>query len=68
MSDPQKTYRVYSFDGLNMSLVGDEIEAVSDDQAIAAVSAAGFGTKCEIWEGHRLVAQFDGERGSERAA
>ena len=62
MSDPCKTYRVYSFDGRRMSLTGDEIEVASDEEAIAAVNAAGFGTKCEIWEGHRLVAQFDGER------
>lgn len=62
MSDPQTIYRVYCFDGHRMSLSGDEIEAASDEQAIAAASAASFGTKCEIWEGRRLVATLDSER------
>ena len=62
MSDPRKTYRVYAFDGQRMSLTEDEIEAASDSEAIAAVSATGFGTKCEIWEARRLVAKLERER------
>ena len=35
----------------------------SDAEAIAAAEAVGFGTKGELWDGHRLIAQLE-----ERAA
>jgi hypothetical protein len=43
-------------------LTNDLLEAASDEAAIAEAKARGFGTKCEIWEGTRLVAQLEAER------
>ena len=62
MSDPLKTYRVYSYDGTAMTLTGDLVEAPGDAEAIELARAGRVGSKCEIWEGNRLVAQLDGER------
>ena len=62
MSDPQKTYRVYCFDGARHVVSVDEIEAASDEEAVAKARAADFGDKCEVWDGHRLVAQLEAER------
>ena len=62
MSTPLNVYRVYSFDLARKSVAADFIKAADDDAAIAAVEADGFGHKCEIWLGRRLVAQIDGER------
>lgn len=62
MSDPIKTYRVYCYDGANTVVTADWIEAASDDDAVAKAKAAGFGSKCEIWDGRRLVAQLEDER------
>jgi len=62
MSDPQKKYRVYCYDAANKMVTADWIEAPSDEEVIARVEAAGFGTKCEIWEGKRLVARLEAER------
>ena len=60
MSTPQtKTYRVYCFDEVHKALSNDLIEAANDDEAIAMANAANFGTKCELWEGDRLVAQME---------
>ena len=54
-----RTYRVYCFDGVRKDLRHDLIEAASDDEAIALANAMDFGTKCELWEGNRLVADLD---------
>ena len=62
MSSPQKTYRVYCFDFVRKDVSADFVRAASDEEAIAKVEAAGFGSKCEIWDGKRLVAQLEGER------
>jgi hypothetical protein len=62
MSTPQKTYRVYCYDAANQVVTADFVEASSDEEAIATVQAAGFGTKCEIWDGNRLIAQLEGQR------
>jgi len=63
MSAPTfKTYRIYCFDGARMSLTNDMIEAASDEEAIAMANRRGFASKCEIWEGQRLVAELDAER------
>lgn len=62
MSATPRTYRIYCFDGTNMTVSGDLIEAANDAEATAAVQSRGFGSKCEIWEGDRLVCQLDGER------
>ena len=62
MSAPLKTYRVYCFDEASKVVTADWIEAASDEEAIAKAEAAGFGSKCELWDGRRLVAQLDGQR------
>ena len=59
---PQSTYRVVCYDAGNRLVTADLIEAASDEEAIAKSEAAGFGTKCEIWHGDRLVARLEGER------
>jgi hypothetical protein len=55
MSASLKTYRVYCYDPVKRELVADLVEAADDEQAIMLVAAAGLGTKCEIWDGNRLV-------------
>ena len=62
MSNLPTVYRIYCFDALHKIVTADWIEAASDEQAIAKAEAAGFGSKCEIWEGRRLVAQLEAER------
>ncbi|HEX5238053.1 MAG TPA: hypothetical protein VFW39_06275 [Sphingomicrobium sp.] len=62
MSQPSKTYRIVCFDGALTVVTAELIEAESDEQAIAHARAAGFGDRCEIWDGNRLVAQLEGER------
>ena len=62
MSPSQKTYRVYCYDGAHHIVTAELIDAASDEEAIAKAEAAGFGTKCEIWQGKRLVAQLEGAR------
>ncbi|HEY4071268.1 MAG TPA: hypothetical protein VGM04_06910 [Sphingomicrobium sp.] len=62
MSDPQTTYRVYCYDGENKVVTADWLNAASDEDAIAKATAAGFGSKCELWDGKRLVAQLEAER------
>ena len=57
-----KTYRVYCFDAAHKVLTADWLQAASDEDAIAKAEAQGFGTKCEIWDGKRLVAQLEDER------
>lgn len=64
MSPPSRTYRLYRYDSVHKIVSGDWLEADSDDDAIALAEARGFGTKCEIWEGERLIAQLEGERRS----
>ena len=54
-----KTYRVYCFDGARQALTNDLIDADSDEEAISKADALGVGTKCELWEGNRLVAQLE---------
>lgn len=61
MSPTIKTYRVYCYDGAKV-VTADWIEAASDEEVIAKVEAEGFGSKCEIWDGRRLVARLEGER------
>lgn len=53
-----QTYRVYCFDALHMVLTSDFIEAASDEEAIAAGEEAGYGSRCEIWQGRQLVAEL----------
>jgi hypothetical protein len=62
MSSPKKTYRVYRFDAAHKVLTADWLEAASDEDAIAMAHAQGFGTKCELWDGRRLVAELEDQR------
>ena len=61
MSSPLKTYRVYSYDSVQHVVSSDIIEASDDEDVIAQASSPRF-TRCEIWDGNRLVAQLEGER------
>jgi hypothetical protein len=61
VSSPLKTYRVYCLDAAQRMVTADWIEAASDAEAIATAEANGFGSKCEIWEGPRLVAKLEGD-------
>lgn len=62
MSSSLKTYRVYCYDGANRVLSADWLEAADDADAIARATARGFGSKCELWDGRRLVATLEDER------
>ena len=62
MSQPSVTYRIYSLDTARRVVSGDWLEANGDAEAIAKAEATDFGTKCEIWDGTRLVAQLEQER------
>ena len=62
MSTPAKTYRVYCFDSARHIVSVDEIAADTDEQAIDKAHAQGFGDRCEIWDGKRMVAQLEAER------
>ena len=57
-----KTYRVYCYDSASHIVIADFIEAAGDEEAIAKARDAGFGSKCEIWDGKRLVAELADER------
>lgn len=61
MSAPQKTYRIYCFDSARNIVTADWIQAADDDDAIAKAHAKGSGTKCELWDGRRMVAELEGE-------
>ena len=53
-------YRIYSFDGTNIK-EGEEIEASSDHEAVAKVEQMRpKAVRCEVWEGRRFVASFNG--------
>ena len=62
MSSSLKTYRVVCFDAAQKIVLAEFIKAASDEEAIAKAEAMGFGTKCEIWDGNRLVAELESER------
>ena len=59
---PPKTYRVYRLDLDRRSVSADFIKAAHDEEIIAKVGESFVASKCEIWEGRRLVAQLDAER------
>lgn len=62
LSSLPKTYRVYSFDLSRKAVTADFLKATSDEEAIAIAEASDFGTKCELWDGRRLVAQIERQR------
>lgn len=61
MSVSPKTYRVYCYDGAQGVVSADFLEANSDEEAIAMAQERGFGSKCELWDGKRLIAQLSEE-------
>lgn len=62
MSALPRTYRIYSFDIDRRQVSADFLHAVDDEEVIGKAQLAGFGSKCEIWDGKRLVAQLETER------
>ena len=60
MSTPPTTYRIYRFDAARGIVSADWLSAADDAEAIARTEAMDFGSKCEIWQDKRLVAQLDG--------
>ena len=62
MSIIPEIYRVYRFDLDRKMVTAELIKAADDAEAIAKLEMAGFGTKCEVWHGRRLVAELEGER------
>ena len=54
MSVPPKTYRIYCYDIGQKSVTADFIKAAHDEEAIAKAEVCAA-SKCEIWEGSRLV-------------
>ncbi len=62
MSNPLKSYRVYCYDGVSKIVSADWLQAASDEDAIEKARAAGFGSKCEVWDERRMVAKLDDER------
>lgn len=61
LSPVPNLYRVYWFDIERKTVSVDFLKAVSDDEAITKTRQAGFGAKCEIFEGKRLVARLENE-------
>lgn len=59
MSELTKVYRVYCFDIERGTVSAEFLKAASDEDAVAKAREAGFGSKCEIWDGKRLVAQLE---------
>ena len=55
-------YRLYGLDGVDKVASGEWIEADDDHQAIEMAKDRYDGRLCEIWQGARLVARFDGRR------
>ena len=64
VSPPKITYRVYCYDGAHKIVTAEWIQVASDEEAIGKALAGGLGTKCEIWDGARMVAALDAERRS----
>ena len=53
-------YRLYCLDGARGISLAEEIDAASDEEAIARAKELKPGVlKCEIWDEHRLVATLD---------
>jgi hypothetical protein len=54
------TYRLYCFSELTGRVTAaEEIEADSDEEALALVRARKMPVKCELWHRDRLVAELD---------
>ena len=55
-------YRLYGLDGVDKVASGEWIEADDDETAIEVAKEKYDGSLCEIWQGRRLIARFDGRR------
>ena len=64
MSAASKTYRIYCYDVSRKVVTADFISAATDEEAVAQAEADCSGSKCELWDGKRLVAQIEDERQS----
>lgn len=62
MSAATKLYRVYCFDLSEKAVTADFLRAADDDEAVSKAGEGCTASKCEIWEGRRLVAQLEGQR------
>jgi hypothetical protein len=52
-------YRLYCFDGGNHVWAAEWLTAADDAEAVQTARQMNLGTKCEVWEGQRLVASID---------
>jgi hypothetical protein len=58
--EPVTTYRLYCFSELTGRVTAaEEIEADSDEEALAQVRSRKMPVKCELWHRDRLVAELD---------
>jgi hypothetical protein len=55
-------YRAYWLEGAGKFLNVDWIDAANDEQAVAAARANIQSSKCEIWDGRRLVKKFEADQ------
>jgi hypothetical protein len=59
---PSENYRYYCLDVDGRLHNADWFKADSDEQAVALIADKHPGSKCEVWQGNRLVAQIPAER------
>lgn len=59
---PSGNYRYYCLDGAGRLHGTEWLSAENDDAAIAQVSSLQPDSKCEIWQGRRLVAAIAPKR------
>ena len=58
--EPVTTYRLYCFSDLTARVTkAEELEAESDEKAIAAVRGRKLRVRCELWHRDRLVEEFN---------
>jgi hypothetical protein len=58
MGTETRSYRLYCFDEARKIVLADWLKAIDDVDAIARAEAGGYGTRCELWDGRRLVAEL----------
>jgi hypothetical protein len=59
---PSENYRYYCLDGAGHLHEAAWFESQGDEDAIAQIKAKHPDSKCEIWQGQRLVAQLSPAR------
>lgn len=60
-------YRIYRLDRASHIVEVEWVAAASDEEAIATARAMKRSSKCEIWQGERLVATVRGMEPQERS-